>query len=43
MGNLKQMIQNLTMDQFIQLDKNPDLLNKPFELLNRFYEGKLLN
>ncbi|HMG09974.1 MAG TPA: hypothetical protein VK609_15785, partial [Mucilaginibacter sp.] len=32
-GESKVMIRNLTMDQFIQLDKTPDLLNKPFELL----------
>ena len=42
-GESKVMIRNLTMNQLIQLDKNPDLLNKPFELMNRLKENNLLN
>lgn len=38
-GEPKVMIRNLTMDQLIQLDKNPDLLNKPFDLLYILNEG----
>lgn len=37
------MIRNLTMEQVIQLDKNPDLLNRPLELLNRINGNNLLN
>jgi len=37
------MIRNLTMEQVIQLDKNPDLLNRPIELLNRINGNNLLN
>lgn len=42
-GEPKVMIRNLTIDQLIQLDKNPDLLNKPFDLLSRLNDGKLLS
>ncbi|WP_114936222.1 type I restriction endonuclease subunit R [Mucilaginibacter endophyticus] len=42
-GEPKVIIRNLTIDQVIQLDKNPDLLNKPFELMNRLNRNNLLS
>ncbi len=42
-GVSRVMIRNLTMEQVIQLDKNPDLLNKPLELLNIINGNNLLH